>query len=224
MDDVPDADVDIYLHTPEQVKLKEKAWNEMYKDYLKEKEEKEQENELNGKTGPKRKYHKKGSKRQSDNAVDASSQALKNLAPSKKINREILGALFNMDEQALEKGPQSSTELTSALDIHDGDFASSFYADELIGDTAPTSSAQAPSRALLGKGVGTEKRKQQTDIEDDDEEDDDDNDDDIDDDDDGYGGGNDYYGRNGSRNGGYDDDDGDNGRNDDYGDEDENYF
>lgn len=203
----------------------------MYKDYLKEKEEKELENELNGKT--KRKYHKKGPRKPSDNAVDASSQALKNLAPSKKINREVLGALFNMDEQALEKGPQSSNEITSALDINDGEFASSFYADELIGGTSITSttssssssssSSSLSSKFLLNKDM--EKRVQRINTDDNDDDDDDgDDDDDVDDDDDddddggvgGYGG---YDNDNGGYGGG-----GDNDGNDGYGDDDENYF
>ena len=226
----------MYLLTPEQKQLKEKAWNEMYKDYLKEKEEKDLENELNGKSGAKRKHHKRGSKKQSDNPVDASTQALKNLAPSKKINREILGALFSMDEQALEKGPQSSSELTSALDIHDGEFASSFYADELIGGTSAASSSSSSSAASTALSAlssskmalnrtnekGGRRFDDAGDEEDDADEDDDDDDDEEEDDDDDDGG---YYGRDGSGGGrnGYDDGDDDNGAND-YGDDDENYF
>lgn len=227
LDDIPDEDIDMYLHTPDQTKLKEKAWNEMHKDYLREKEEKELEDELNGKNT--RKHHRKRTKISSENPADASSQALKNLAPSKKINREILGALFNMDEQALEKGPQH----TSALDVHDGDFASSFYADELIGGMPPpssrTSTSAGPGMSLLNRArmgqTETGKmrsRKEDAASGDDNDEDDYNNEDDGGDDDEEDDGG--YYGTGGAGGGGGGYDDDDDGRGNNGYDDDENYF
>ena len=124
LEDIPDEDVDCYIQTPEQVELKRRAWEELYRDYIAEQEQKEAEQREREKAGGTRARAKRdGSKHgrgggnsggAGDGSVaDATRQALQNRT-STRVNYAALGKLLTLDQDALARGPLPYEEVRAA--------------------------------------------------------------------------------------------------------------
>ena len=120
LDDGSDSEVDCYINTPEQVELKRRAWEEMYKDYIEEQEQKEQEQKERG--GDKaagsgrggRGARRNSSGGEGDGTVaDGTRRALQNRT-SARVNYAALGKLLTLDQEALAKGPLPYEEVRAA--------------------------------------------------------------------------------------------------------------
>ena len=122
LEDIPDEDVDCYIQTPEQVELKRRAWEELYRDYIVEQEQKEaaqREREKAGGARPGRakrdgSRHARGGGGAGDGTVaDATRQALQNRT-STRVNYAALGKLLTLDQDALARGPLPYEEVRAA--------------------------------------------------------------------------------------------------------------
>ena len=149
--DVDDEEIDNYIHTAEEVKLRRVIWSELNRDYLETQAAKEAAvaaapPALPGTGGEPGKGGKKRKKYThqvpADTAAEAAQQMLSSKKISSKINYDALNDLFKQDEQQNERAKKGKTKGSGRTDAN---------IDTSAGQAAPV---QGPGKGRLSRLAG----------------------------------------------------------------------
>eukprot|EP01027_Heterolobosea_sp_BB2_P013769 GEZU01019819.1.p1 GENE.GEZU01019819.1~~GEZU01019819.1.p1 ORF type:complete len:525 (-),score=180.23 GEZU01019819.1:234-1808(-) len=100
LSDIDDEEVDTYIHTDEEVKVKEAIWNELHKEYLEQLEQKMKEQERGETEQQPKKKRRQRKKEESTGPAGSAAEATANMLAkrmSSKINYSALKGLFTID-------------------------------------------------------------------------------------------------------------------------------
>eukprot|EP01105_Mastigella_eilhardi_P014133 TRINITY_DN3213_c0_g1_i3.p1 TRINITY_DN3213_c0_g1~~TRINITY_DN3213_c0_g1_i3.p1 ORF type:complete len:748 (+),score=248.82 TRINITY_DN3213_c0_g1_i3:55-2298(+) len=134
-EDVDDAELDVYLTTQDEAKVKEQIWLEMNCDFLKEQAAKKAAKAAGDGEKPKcRRTRKSQAPLPDTSATDAVRELLRRKAPSSKVNWSALDKLMDIDGGSKKAAPaasEPSEDLEKADDLHEeGDEAVTTQGEE----------------------------------------------------------------------------------------------